>query len=183
VLRGGVGAAAGGLVRDGQVWGRGATDIKGPLACQVHAMGLLKAADLRPRGDVYVVCVVMEEVGGLGTRYLAEHLRTDCAVVGEPSANSLMRGHRGRVEVLVEVQGRSCHASMPARGVNPHYALASFIESIRHLPMAQSATFGASSMAPTLYLTDQTSANVIPARCRLHRTRQAARPVGASGSR
>jgi putative selenium metabolism hydrolase len=157
-----------GLVRDGYVWGRGATDIKGPLACQVHALGMLRAAGLRPRGDVYVVCVVMEEVGGLGTRHLASHLRTDCAVVGEPSSNSLTRGHRGRIELIAEVHGRSCHASMPSRGVNPHYALASFIDSLRRLPMADDPTFGASTMAPTLYLTDQTSANVIPALCRVH---------------
>ncbi len=157
-----------GVVRDGFLWGRGAVDIKGPLACQVHGVGMLRGANLRPRGDVFVVCVVQEEVGGVGTRYLVEHLRADRAVVGEPSSNSLTRGHRGRMELIVEVRGRSAHASMPARGVNPHYVLSTFLESLRHLPMAEHHLLGASTVAPTLYQTDQTSSNVIPAVCRLY---------------
>ena len=54
-----------------------------------------------PPGDVYVTGVVQEEVGGLGARYLAQRLRTDLVLIGEPSSNQLRRGHRGRVELIV----------------------------------------------------------------------------------
>jgi succinyl-diaminopimelate desuccinylase len=88
-------------------------------------------------------------------------------VVGEPSNGKLMRGHRGRVELVARVTGRSVHASVPEQGINPHYALANFLVQLKGLPMARDPLFGASSVAPTLYVTDQTSANVTPGEARL----------------
>jgi succinyl-diaminopimelate desuccinylase len=154
-------------VRDGAIYGRGAVDIKGPMACQVHAGGLLLATGLRPAGDLYVVGAVLEERGGLGSQHLARTLKTDRAVIGEPSSNTLRRGHRGRVGLVVEVRGRAAHASVPARGVNPHYGLAAFLTRLENLPMPAQEPFGPSSVAPTLYSTDNTSPNVIPSAARV----------------
>ena len=156
-----------GRVVDGELWGRGSVDMKGPLAAMIHAGGLVKQHHLPLPGDLVVACVVMEEVGGVGTRVLLEHLKPDIAVVGEPSGGGLMRGHRGRVELVVRVRGRAVHASVPQEGVNPHYALARFLTRLETLPLPQDPVFGASSVAPTLYHTDQTSANVIPGEARL----------------
>jgi len=157
-----------GEVRDGAVWGRGAVDVKGPLAAQIYGLALLRAAGLKPAGDVYVTAVVMEEVGGIGTQALLEHLRTDFAVVGEPSSLRIARGHRGRVELVARVQGRSAHASQPALGVNPHYDLARFLLALECLDMQRDPDFGSSSVAPTLYHTDQASSNVIPEEAWVH---------------
>ncbi|MGH2543606.1 MAG: M20 family metallopeptidase, partial [Ardenticatenaceae bacterium] len=136
--------------------------IKGPLAAQVHGIARLGAE--RPPGDVYVSAVVQEEVGGLGARLLAEALRdrVGLVVVGEPSSNELRRGHRGRTELVVHVRGRSVHASVPERGANPLYVLASFLQRLPTLDMARHGELGQSSVAPTLLRTDQTSANVTP---------------------
>lgn len=154
-------------VRDGAIYGRGAVDIKGPAACQVYAGALLRAAGVRPPGDLYVVGAVLEESGGLGSKHLARTLKTGCAVVGEPSSNTLRRGHRGRLGIVVEVKGRAGHASAPDHAVNPHYALASFLSRLHTLEMRGQEPFGASSVAPTLYSTDNTSPNVIPSTARL----------------
>ncbi len=157
----------GGDVTDGDLWGRGSVDMKGPLAAMVYAAGLIKLHGLSLPGDLVVACVVMEELGGLGTRAMVSRLKPAMAVVGEPSDGRLMRGHRGRVELVVRVTGRPVHASMPEQGVNPHYALARFLARLETLPMTQDPIFGASSVAPTLYRTDQTSPNVIPGEARL----------------
>jgi succinyl-diaminopimelate desuccinylase len=149
-------------VRDGAIYGRGAVDIKGPMACQVYAGGLLLAAGLRPAGDLYVVGAVLEERGGLGSQRLAQTFKTDRAVIGEPSSNTLRRGHRGRVGLVVDIHGRAAHASVPARGVNPHYGAAAFLTRLERLEMPSQEPFGPSSVAPTLYTTDNTSPNVIP---------------------
>ncbi|NIP86752.1 MAG: M20/M25/M40 family metallo-hydrolase, partial [Planctomycetales bacterium] len=106
-----------GEIHDGRLWGRGSADMKGPLAAMIHAVGALAREGIRPPGDLYVAAVVQEEVGGLGTQKLVQTVRPDCAVVGEASSNHLARGHRGRVEVVVRVQGRSVHASVPHQGV------------------------------------------------------------------
>ncbi len=146
-------------IADGKVWGRGAVDIKGPLAAQVH--GLAPGETPFP-GDVYVSCVVQEEIGGVGARYLAEHLTTPVVVIGEPSSNTVRRGHRGRTELVVHVVGRSVHASIPEQGVNPLLSLGRLLSRLDELEPAQHPELGASSVAPTLLRTDQTSANVVP---------------------
>jgi len=157
-----------GEIRDGCIYGRGAVDIKGPTACQVYAAALLREAGLRPAGDLYVVCAVLEERGGLGSQHLARELKTDRAVVGEPSNNTLRRGHRGRVGLVVEVRGRAAHASTPARALNPHYGMAAFLQALPTLAMPRQDPFGPSSAAPTLYSTDNSSSNVIPSLARIY---------------
>ena len=158
----------GGEIHDGRLWGRGAADMKGPLAAMIHAGGALAREGIRPPGDLYVAAVVQEEVGGLGTQKLAQAIHPDCAVVGEASSNHLARGHRGRVEVVVRVRGKSVHASVPHQGVNPHAVLARFIQRLETYPLAQNETFGCSTVAPTLYLADQRSSNVLPGQVCLH---------------
>ena len=64
-----------GTVHEHYIWGRGTSDLKGPLACQVYGGALLKKLELPLSNDVYVVGVVQEEVGGLGSSWLAEHLK------------------------------------------------------------------------------------------------------------
>jgi len=152
----------GGVIENGVLYGRGASDLKGSMACQVGLVPVLRDAGLTPRGDVFVVAVVLEEVGGFGSRHLAQTLPTDLAVVGEPSDNEVRRGHRGRVFVRVTFTGLSTHASAPERGRNPHYALARFLLRAESMSMVTSDTFGGSSMSPTLVATDQVSGNVTP---------------------
>ena len=158
----------GGEMHDDRLWGRGVADMKAPLAAMVYAVGLLAQEGLRSPGDVYVAAVVQEEVGGLGSQRLAEALRTDLAVVGEATSNQLARGHRGRIELVVRVRGKSVHASVPEQGVNPHHVLARFIQGLESLTLVGDEVFGSSTVAPTLYLTDQQSSNVLPGEARLH---------------
>ncbi|MDH3734048.1 MAG: M20/M25/M40 family metallo-hydrolase [Gemmatimonadota bacterium] len=152
----------GGEVHDGMVWGRGAVDIKGPLAAQVHGVAALIESGDRPAGDVYVTGVVQEEVGGLGARYMAETLRPDLTLVGEPSRNEVRRGHRGRVELVVHVRGRMAHASMTRIGRNPLTVVGRLLSALDDIDRPDHPELGRATIAPTLIRTDQTSANVIP---------------------
>jgi succinyl-diaminopimelate desuccinylase len=153
-----------GSLHEGKVWGRAASDIKGPLVAQLYGIAALQQDEDRPPGDVYVTANVQEEVGGLGARLLAERFKeiTPLVLVGEPSSNELRRGHRGRVELRVHVAGRSVHASVPAQGVNPLHTLANFIHRLQSLEMARHDELDSSSVAPTVVRTDQTSTNVTP---------------------
>jgi len=157
----------GGEVHDGEIWGRGAADMKGALAAMVYAVGLVKKLGRTPPGDLYVSAVVQEEVGGLGARYLAGVLPPMRVVIGEASGNQLRRGHRGRVEMLARFEGRSVHASMPDLGVNPHFSVARFVQGLRELPMLTAPDYGASSVAPTLVSSEPQGTNVTPATIRV----------------
>ena len=155
-------------IRDGRLIGRGACDIKGPLAVQVYsAAGLLRAGE-RPRRDVVFCGVVQEEVGGAGARYWAQHLDypVELVILGEPSANALAVGHRGIVQFRLTFHGRSAHASAPERAVNPNYALASFLSRLETAAAEQlraHPVLGPTSVSPTIIEVDTTSINVTPA--------------------
>lgn len=152
---------------DGRVLGRGACDIKGPLAVQVYSGAALRRAGERPQRDVVFSGVVEEEVGGAGAEYWADHLDypVELIVVGEPSDNNLSLGHRGIFQLWVTFTGRSVHASAPERGDNPNYKLATFL---RRLEAEQHALgdhpiLGPTTVAPTIVDVDTTSGNVTPA--------------------
>jgi putative selenium metabolism hydrolase len=150
-----------------QLVGRGACDIKGPLAVQVYAGAALRRAGRRPKRDVVFCGVVEEEVGGAGAIYWAEHLDypVELVVLGEPSSNTLALGHRGILQLWLTFHGRSVHASAPERGQNPNYALAAFLMQLEAAVAALPShpILGPTSVAPTIVQVDTTSGNVTPA--------------------
>lgn len=152
---------------DGRILGRGACDIKGPLAVQVYSMAALLRNGERPRRAVVFCGVVQEEIGGAGAKYWVEHLDYPVALVvlGEPTDNNLALGHRGLVQMWLTFNGRSGHASAPDKAENPNYALADFL---CRLPQARDELdshplLGATSVAPTIIEVDTKSMNVTPA--------------------
>ncbi|MEP7198929.1 MAG: M20/M25/M40 family metallo-hydrolase [Chloroflexota bacterium] len=156
-----------GVIANDFLWGRGACDVKGALAVQVYAPAMARQAGLAVPSNVYVTAVVLEERGGWGTKQLVKHLKTDYAILGEATRNDLRAGHRGRTELHIHLVGRSVHASMPARGANPHFMLARIVNKLPDLRMISDSVFSASTVAPTLITTDQPSPNVTPGELRL----------------
>ena len=106
-----------GRVRDGVLHGRGAMDIKGPLALQTHAAAALAG---RLAGDVIVAHTVLEERGGLGMKHLLESgaVRPDAVIIGESTHGDIAIGHRGRAELEIVLRGVAGHASAPERARN-----------------------------------------------------------------
>lgn len=156
-----------GTIVGDRIVGRGACDIKGPLAVQVYSMVALLRAGVRPRRDVVFSGVVEEEIGGTGAKHWAKHLDypVDLVVLGEPSDNKIALGHRGIAQMWVQFNGRSVHASVPEKGVNPNFALAQFLVDLTTAKSELSAheLLGPTSVTPTIIEVDTKSANVTPA--------------------
>ena len=156
-----------GQIVEGRIRGRGACDIKGPLAVQVYSMAALKRMGVRPRRDVVFTGVVQEEIGGAGAVYWVENLEYPVAlvVIGEPSDDKIALGHRGGYAYWVKFHGRSVHASVPERGANPNYQLATFLTRVHDTKTELSShpVLGATSVAPTVIEVDTKSQNVTPA--------------------
>lgn len=154
-------------IRGGRLIGRGASDIKGPLAVQVYSVAALLRAGERPRRDTVFCGVVQEEVGGAGAIYWAEHLNypVELVILGEPSANMLALGHRGVVQFWLTFHGRSAHASAPERAINPNYAAATFLSRLEAAAaeLVAHPILGPTTVAPTIVKVDTTSGNVTPA--------------------
>jgi len=154
-----------GAIADGYIHGRGASDLKGVGATQIYIPILLQRFNIN-HGDIYIVQVVQEEKGGLGSLYLDSEIKNsiDYAINGEPSSNKIKIGHKGRIELIVEIKGKSVHASIPDQGKNPLFFAASFLSKLEKLPMIEWCGEH-STVSPTICLTDQQSSNVIPGKC------------------
>ena len=113
------GSPWGGQVRDGRVYGRGACDMKGGLACQLVALEALRTAGVILRGTVQLQSVVGEEDGGLGTfATLRRGYRGDLAVVCEPTGTDIVTANAGALTFRLTVSGRAVHASVRVEGVD-----------------------------------------------------------------
>jgi putative selenium metabolism hydrolase len=114
-------------VAEGKVWGRGSVDQEGGMASMIAAGRIVKELGLAAGLTVYFTGTVMEEdCDGLCWRYLIEEekLAPELVVITEPTNLAVYRGHRGRMEMAVEIRGVSCHGSAPERGDNAIYKMA-----------------------------------------------------------
>lgn len=116
-----------GLIKDGLVHGRGASDQLGGAASMITAARILK--DLAYAGDYtvwFAFTVIEEDCDGLCWKYLIEEekFKPDFAVSTEPTSCRLYRGHRGRMEIQIDIAGISCHGSAPERGESAAYKAA-----------------------------------------------------------
>ena len=131
-----------GELRDGEIWGRGALDMKGQVAASAVAMASLAREGFQPKGDVIFIAAADEEVGvDFGLAWLCrEH---PDAVRAEYSINE---GAGDRIELagkpfylastaekmsspfVLRVRGRSGHASMPSIADNALVKAAKLIE-------------------------------------------------------
>ena len=147
----------------GRLWGRGAVDIKGPLAATVYGAAAALAAGQPPR-DVWVASVVEEELGGGGASHLIPELkdRIAAAVIAEPSSLQVIYGHRGVARVRLIFQGSPHHAALSRSADNPNYQLARFLERLAVIQRPRDRVLGASSITPTILKADTTSANRTP---------------------
>lgn len=119
------------FVKDGYLYGRGTSDMKGPLACMMVAMRLLRDLEVPLRGDLLFAGVINEEDRSEGTEYLVAHgPHADRCVVGEPTSLEIMAGHRGLEWLEFTFQGKAAHGGTPEKGINAISMAARFIRMV-----------------------------------------------------
>lgn len=103
--------------RDGSLWGRGSSDMKGGVAAMCAAAA--RAADDGLDCELIITAVADEEFGSIGTRgVIARGVRADAAIVTEPTRLAIAPAHRGFVWTTVTVRGRAAHGSRYDVGVD-----------------------------------------------------------------
>lgn len=107
--------------RDGRLYGRGACDMKGFIAC-VLALAP-EIAGWRLQKPLHIALTYDEEVGCYGAEALARDLRARAvrpamAILGEPTSMRVIEGHKGCCEYTTEFRGLEGHGSAPDKGVN-----------------------------------------------------------------
>ena len=118
--------------RDGRLYGRGTSDMKGAVAAMAVASARFAQSTGRNfAGKVVVAGIVQEELfEGVASRFVGEAYRPDYVVIGEASNLNLKIGQRGRAEIVVETFGVTAHSAHPETGVNAIHSMMKAIEAI-----------------------------------------------------
>lgn len=119
------------------IYGRGGSDQEGGVVAAVYGAKIMKDLNLIPEGyKILVSATVQEEdCDGLCWQYIynEDKVRPEFVVSTEPTDGGIYRGHRGRMEIRVDVKGISCHGSAPERGDNAIYKMADILQDVRAL--------------------------------------------------
>jgi len=113
-----------------KLYGRGASDMKAGVAAMLAAAKSF-SGKLNGTPGVVLVLTAAEENGCVGSRHLAALPKlmgkAGAIVVGEPTSNYPMVGHKGSIKFYADFKGVSAHGSMPQLGVNAIYKAAKAI--------------------------------------------------------
>ena len=141
-----------GEIRDGQLWGRGAADMKGAIAAFVAALEGLFAAGWTPKGSLSFLITGDEEGPAInGTDKLLKAIAAkgeviDHCLVGEPTnpdalGDMIKTGRRGSLNAKITVTGQQGHVAYPHRAINPVPILMSLLTRVLARPLDEGNTF------------------------------------------
>ena len=100
------------IIKDNKLFGRGSTDMKGAIASMIIAMKFIMNNVEKFNGKIIFTGVMAEETTGLGTQKIVEeNIKTDMAVVGEPSDEKIYRAHKGTMWFNLSTYGKLEHSS------------------------------------------------------------------------
>jgi acetylornithine deacetylase len=122
------------VIKDGWMYGRGASDMKAGLACNIYALDAIKRAGFEPAATIHIQSVPEEESTGNGTLATSVRgYRADAAICPEPTHGRVTHANVGVVWFSVRVYGRPAHAREMQAGVNAIDAAYQVVGALREL--------------------------------------------------
>jgi acetylornithine deacetylase/succinyl-diaminopimelate desuccinylase family protein len=153
---------------DGRLVGRGAADMKGPIAAALAAAASLRRSGTPLAGSLVFHLAADEELAGVhGTQVLWDRglLTQRAAIVGEPSELQVGLAQRGGAWFSATAFGRAAHGSQPDRGVNAITSMARFLLRLPEaLPDLEHPLVGRPTVNAAL-VSGGSAPNVVPDRC------------------
>lgn len=165
----------GAQIRDGILYGRGAVDMKGGIACFIAATNRYIAANPNSTGSISFLITGDEEGPSInGTEKVlgwlaARNEKLDACLVGEPSnpnaiGDEIKIGRRGSMNGEIAVHGKQGHAAYPGLADNPVPKLVRILDRLSsQIIDTGTAKFEASNLQVTVVDVPNTATNVIPA--------------------
>jgi putative selenium metabolism hydrolase len=158
----------GAWVEEGKIFGRGAVDMKGPAAAMVYGIAALLEKKTLFGGTLIVSLSTLEEVcEGIALGHVIDTHGADFVIVGEPSNNKLIRGQRGRAEIVLSTYGRPAHSSTPHLGIDAVEKMIILIRKMREMELPGHPFLGTAVQALTDIISSPYPAqSIVPSQCR-----------------
>ncbi len=126
------------------IWGRGACDVKGLMACMLVAAEQLLAEGTR---NFALLFVVGEERNSLGAFTAARHPRGSRYLInGEPTENKLALGSKGALRYEITAEGRMAHSAYPELGESAIEKMLDVLAGLRALQLPDDPLLGKSTL-------------------------------------
>jgi succinyl-diaminopimelate desuccinylase len=161
-----------GELRNNEIWGRGAADMKGALASTLGAFKALRDNNIPLVGKLTWVLLSDGEHGdqngaqALADRGILRDIGGDMVLYTESTSNNVIRSFKGRVFFEVKVRGRSVHVSVPEKGINAIEKMARIVDAFRaeRLDVEPHPFLGPSTLAFST-IQGGSAVNVVGGRC------------------
>ena len=126
-------------IKDGRIYGRGSSDVKGGMAAMLWAFRRLVLEKPAGAANVIMSCTCDEEATTTGINDLVRYWqdgdgrstllneKPDAAIIAEPTLLDVVVAHRGVTRFVISTAGRACHSSDPTQGVNAIYRMARLV--------------------------------------------------------
>ena len=152
----------------GKLYGLGVCDMKASAAAVIYGVARLFSSSRPPRGMVYVVSSIAEEMmEGAALAETFDRCRPDLALIGEPTDLRLAYGQRGRAKVEVDVTGSASHAGHPEVGVNAVELMAEFVSAVAAIKHPVDPVLGPrTATCIDVHSEPYPSVSMVPAACR-----------------
>ena len=159
----------GGELRDGRIWGRGASDTKGSMAAMLWALRECRELLASLPVAVDFVAFMGEESGQWGSKDFATKYGADYAfaLVGEPTGLDLVHVTKGALWLTLEADGIAAHSSQPERGDNAILKLTRCLDRLDRDFRPQLSAYTHPILGPATLnvgvISGGTRANIVPA--------------------
>lgn len=121
-------------LREGKIFGRGASDTKGPMAAMLWTLWEMRESLVSLPYEIWFVGMMGEEAGQNGSKAFVKQYAVGApafALVGEPTRCEIVHAHKGCVWLTLKTRGLAVHASTPDQGENAIYKMTDAIRILR----------------------------------------------------
>ncbi len=159
----------GGVLHEGRIWGRGASDTKGSMAAMLWALREMREKMPALGVEIWFAGLAGEEAGQHGAKALAAEESFDFVIAGEPTGLDVVHTHKGCTHLKLTTHGHASHAARPELGDNAIYKMADVVRYIRdslarELSLNPDPVLGACTISVGT-IRGGSKTNIVPDRC------------------